>query len=131
MTKLVDFLKSKPGLFSLRSASEQQIAEAERALGVIFSDEYREYVSQFGAASLQSHELTGICPFPRLSVVDVTREQRALNPEVPANLYVVEVLNMDGAIVWQSESGEIYLAQPGAAPTRIAASLVEYLNEKL
>ena len=106
----------------------QQIETAEQALGVHFSREYREYISQFGVASTYGHELTGICSFPRLNVVDVTRKQWTLNPLVPTALYVVEELNMDNAVVWQSEIGEIFLSQPNTVPTRIAESLIEYLN---
>lgn len=128
MAKLTDIMQSRTDFASLGPVSKEEIDVAERALGVRFCAEYREYVSRFGIASLEGHELTGICSFPRLNVVEVTQKQRALDPQIPGNLYVIEELNMDGAVAWQSEGGEVYLSQPGAALMHTAASLAEYLE---
>ena len=128
MAKLTDIMQSRPGFASLGPVSKEEIDNAAHALCVRFCAEYREYVSRFGIASLEGHELTGVGHFPRLNFVDGTRKQRALDPQVPKNLYVIEELNMDCAAAWQSENGEVYLSQPGMALARVAASLAEYLE---
>lgn len=67
-----------------------------------------------GVASYEGHELTGVCPFPRLSVVSVTQQERAANPAIPSAWYVLEQTNIDDLVIWQDASGAVYQAMPGA-----------------
>ena len=62
-------------------------------------------------------------------MVQVTLEERANLPDVPADWYVVEQANIDGIVIWQAVSGEIYQTQPGAQPVKIADSLTEYIDQ--
>lgn len=109
-------------------ATPSEVSQAEQALHLAFSPEYREYLSAYGVASADGHEFTGICASPRLNVVNVTREERETNPGVPDDWYVVEQAHIDGIVIWQSEKGEVYQTQPGAEPFRLCASLAEYIN---
>ncbi len=104
------------------------ISSAEKELGVIFSPEYMEYLKEFGAASYYGHELTGICKSSRLNVVDVTITERENNPIVPKNWYVIEQANIDGIVIWQAETGEIYQTAPNAVPLKLYDSLGEYIE---
>ena len=52
----------------LGAASKEQIADAENELKLKFSEDYKEYLSTFGAATFYGKELTGICSSERLSV---------------------------------------------------------------
>ena len=108
--------------------SEEQIAQAERALSLRFAVDYRQYVRAFGAVSAAGHELTGICASRRLNVVEVTLSARAVQPAVPQDWYVLEEANIDGIVIWQSSAGEVFQTQPGAEPVKLAASICEYLN---
>lgn len=77
---------------------------------------------------MYGHELTGVCDIPRLNVVNVTVEAREYNPLVPLEWYVVEEAHIDGIMIWQSQTGEIYQSQPGVTPEKIADSLADYLD---
>ena len=129
MKNPVKVMQNKPGFVSLKAAASEKISAAETVLGLKFTDEYRAYVEAFGAASFAAHELTGVCAVPRLNVVQVTLEERANLPDVPADWYVVEQANIDGIVIWQTASGEIYQTQPGAQPVKIADSLTEYIDQ--
>lgn len=45
----------------LGADSKEQIADAENELKLKFSEDYKEYLSTFGAATFCGKELTGIC----------------------------------------------------------------------
>ena len=128
MSSIVKKMQSKPDFYAMKGVTEEQIKQAEKALGLLFSDEYREYVAAFGIASFDGHELTGICAFPRLDVVSVTNEERNCNPTIPPNYYVVEQAHIDGIVVWQSSTGEVYQTMPNAPTIKLCASLCEYLE---
>lgn len=125
---LTDKLKSIEGFVSYKPANGEQVSAAQRALNLSFSAEYTEYVKAYGVASMLGHELTGVCDIPRLNVVNVTLEAREYNPLVPHEWYVVEEAHIDGIMIWQSQTGEIYQSQPGMQPEKIADSLAEYLD---
>ena len=87
---MADFLSifpSLPDFHALAGASEEQIAQAERALSLRFADDYRQYVRAFGAVSAAGHELTGVCASRRLNVVEVTLSARGVQPAVPQDWY--------------------------------------------
>lgn len=127
MDNFLTKMKSKQGFVALTGATHEQVAKAEDALGIKFSEEYRQYVSAYGIASFEDHELTGICTSPRLNVVDVTQVERLKNPELPTDWYVLEKLNIDDVIIWQSNAGKVYQTIPEAQPIILCGSLSEYL----
>jgi hypothetical protein len=128
MSEFVKQLRLKPDFHAMSGADSEQVKKAEQALGLRFSADYREYLSAFGVASFDGHELTGICDFPRLNVVDVTIEQRAFGTDIPADLYVIEQANIDGIVIWQSGTGEVYQSMPNMPPAKWHDSLREYLG---
>ena len=81
-----------------------------------------------GLASFDGHELTGLTNISRLDVVTVTKEQRAINTNIPESWYVVEETNIDGIIIWQNELGHMYQTSPSGIPQKIAHSLLEYIR---
>ena len=128
MVDYLQIMREAPGFASFSGASEEDIQAAESKLKLAFSKEYRKYVSAFGAASYGSHELTGICKFPRLNVVDVTMEERQKHPDLPGDWYVLEQLHIDDVSIWQSGSGEIYQIMPGARPIKVSESFSLYVR---
>ncbi len=128
MPDIIKMLQSMPNFHSLTSVTLEEIELSERELNLKFSDEYRAYVGAFGFASANGHELTGVCKFPRLNVVDVTRSERLLNPDIPGDWYVVEQAHIDGIVVWQSGNEEVYQTAPNTLPEKICGSLSEYLD---
>lgn len=124
---IADILRSMPGFASLTPATMQQVDSAEKILQLKFSNDYREYLSSLGVASFSGHELTGICPTSRLNVVDVTIKERGYTPSIPIDWYVVEQLNIDGIVIWQSNDGSIYQAASNAVPQKINRDFAEYV----
>lgn len=126
MSIIVETLKSKSLLNSPNIVSEEEIYNAEEILSLKFAKEYKDYLSEFAYAVFDEHELTGICKISRLNVVDVTLEERNYN-NVPNDWYVIEQANIDGIVIWQSETGEIYQTAPNSEPIKLCDSLSEYI----
>lgn len=129
MDRFVEVLKNCDDLDCLGGVPFQQIQDAENKLDVSFSEEYRQYLQEFGIASANGHEFTGICNSPRLNVVSVTKEARGMNPDVPEGYYVVEKAGIDGIIVWQDNTGTVILTKPHSVIEKAGDSLVEYFCE--
>ena len=87
-------LNNLPGLTRLKGASQEQIRDAEKQLGLKFSNEYREYLAEFGHITVMGIEITGIVDpkYKYINVVDVTKKEWDLNPNVPHNMYVIQNL---------------------------------------
>ena len=126
MESIISVIQKQPDLCTLRGASEEEIIQAEAVLGVAFADDYRQYVAAYGAASFGGHELTGVCISHRLSVIEVTIEERRANGTIPPGWYVVEQANIDGIVIWQSADGLIYQTGSGASCSNTHDSLVDY-----
>ena len=128
MIDFTAYLKSIPSLMHLTPASKEDISNAENKLGVVFSNEYKDYLLTFGVATFDCHEFTGICQSPRLNVVDVSLDERQLCEHSCDSMYVVEQLNIDGVVIWQTRDGSIYQTISGSTPIKIASCLIEYLQ---
>ena len=127
MSNILDIIKSKDKCIYAGNVTDNRIREAEMKLGLIFSDEYKEYVSCFGCVSFVSHELTGICSSENTNVVTSTIRCKESIPNIPSDWYVIEEANIDGIIIWQESSGIIHETQPKKTPRTIAGSLAEYI----
>jgi hypothetical protein len=130
MTKIINTIQALPNLLPLKSASDAEITGAELELRVCFSEEYKKYVSTFGAIIADGIELTGIAKSDHRSVVPVTRQEWELNNAVPHTMYVIESAGIDGVIIWQDASGAIYQTSPNTQPKQIAKSLNEYIVDR-
>lgn len=128
MQDIFYLLKSQPLFKSFKGASNDDIKKAEETLNVFFSKEYTQYLAEFGFVIYEGHELTGICKTKRLNVVDVTLREREMSPEIPETWYVIEELNIDGIVIWQSSTGEIYQTSPNREPVKICDTLAEYIS---
>ncbi|MBE6844340.1 MAG: SMI1/KNR4 family protein [Ruminococcus sp.] len=126
-----DIIKVLPKLNAFRARNSvdfKTIKNAESRLNLAFADEFSRYIESFGVASCYGHEFTGICKSSRLNVVDVTISERANNPDVPNDWYVIEQANIDGIVIWQNQKGEIFQTQPYCDSIKIANSIVEYIT---
>ncbi len=126
---IIELINSKNNLISLAPISIKEIKEFEKKLELRFNEEYKKYVSTFGAVIYDGHEITGICKATRLNVINVTKEERKYNNFVPKDWYVVESIGIDGIVVWQNEIGEIYQTIPNGSIQKICDSLFEYIKE--
>lgn len=130
MVKVIELINSLPDMISLKPATEVQITDAELQLRVRFSDEYKEYLTTFGAIMADGIELTGITKSEYRNVVSLTKKEREINPMVPNNMYVIENAYVDGIIIWQDTAGIVYQTMPNSAPKKIASSLAEYILDR-
>lgn len=124
---IVDVIANLDALRHLSPATQQEIIIAENALGVAFDEEYKAFVGNYGAISARGIELMGITEHPRLSVVEVTKKERELNDNFPFDMYVVENPGIDGIIILQSSSGEIFAFYPDSRLEKLCDSLSEYI----
>lgn len=129
MGGVIEVIKSFPDFIGANGRSEEEISKVELALGVSFAPDYREYLKEIGLACFNGHEMTGITNIARVDVEKVTRTQKEYNPSVPDAWYVVEETNIDGIVVWQSATGEVYQTAPGSTAIRIANNLTEYISK--
>lgn len=130
MKDIITVLSLKAGLRYLGGVDELTIQESESKLNLKFSDEYKKYLSEFGLASFSSTELTGIVASKRLNVVDITIDERSIDPDFPPNMYVVEMTDMEGLDILQDEKGTIYEFVPFQGIKQVASSLAEYVETK-
>lgn len=128
MSELTVAMQGLPMFFAKGSVDAGKIKKAEEDLQVSFSQEYIDYVSEYGFITCRGHELTGICQAKRLNVVDVTQEERENNLEISNNLYVIEQTHIGNIVIWQDESGTIFRTDYQSQPKKIAESLREYLK---
>lgn len=128
MNAILDVLRNAPDFIGGKGCGNVAIFDAEQALGIRFAPDYRAYLQKIGLACFDGHELTGICKAFRLNVVDVTLDERKQCPDA-AGWYVVEQANVDGIVIWQAPSGEIYQTMPGVSARKICNSLTEYVTE--
>ncbi len=128
MTAFTQLIRAKNDFVHGAPVSPDLIRDAEEALNLHFSEEYRAYLQEFGLAAFAGHELTGISKSPRLNVTDVTTKEKTQNPNIPESYYVVEKANIDGIVIWQAATGEIYQTEYDGAPHLIYKSLAEYIE---
>lgn len=130
MSTIVEEIQGLKNLLPLKGATDAKITDAELRLGVAFAEDYKEYLSTFGAIIADGIELTGIANSPHRDVVAVTKQEWALNSSVPHKMYVIENTGIDGIIFWQNGDGKIYRTSPNQQPKKIAESLSEYVAQK-
>lgn len=128
MENITETILSFPNSFWGKGASEEAINSAAKLISVEFSKEYHKYLSEFGIAAVNGHEFTGISTSPRLNVVNVTISERKYTPTASMDWYVIEQANIDGIVVWQSSSGEVYQTLPNAEPIKLCNSMSEYIS---
>ena len=128
MADIVEMMQNQPDFYAMTGASDEDINLAEQMLGLRFATDYRQYITAFGTASFDGHELTGICKSKRLDVVAVTHNERQVNNSAQPDWYVIEQTGIDSITIWQSSRGEVYLCQGMRTPKKIADSMSEYFR---
>lgn len=129
MKDIIQTINNLENMRFIKPASIEQIIEAEKELGVNFTDDYIKYVKKYGAISAKGIELTGVTSYKRLSVAFITKKERNINPNIPANMYVIENIAIDGLIALQDETGKVYTVTPNKTPKLSYNSLSEYIEK--
>lgn len=127
---IVDIIKSMPDYIGSNGRTEKDIHYAEKILETSFAKDYREYLKEIGLACFDGHEFTGLTKTSRLDVISVTKDQGEQFVDITSSWYVIEKTGIDGIIIWQSSSGELYQTSPTTPKNKIANSLSEYLLQR-
>lgn len=129
MSDILKVLKKMENFVSMDGVQEEAILLAETELGLQFASDYKRYLLEYGLASADGHEFTGIVKSSRLNVVDVTIKLKNKFKNVPADLYVLEEWAIDGIVIFQRSDGSIYKANPKSQLLKVADSFAEYLEK--
>ena len=128
MSTILQILQSKSDCILGKGASREALHQAESDLQVQFAADYCEYLLNVGLAAYDGHELTGICSSTRLNVVNTTIAEREKHRAIPGDFYVIEKAGIDGIVIWQKSSGEIFETIFDSSPVLICESLGDYIE---
>lgn len=126
--KLYNLINSLPNLRFTGGVDDLRIAKAEKDLQLKFSLEYIEYLKDFGQIEAQGIELTGLSDKCTTSVVNTTNSLRKVS-SIPADMYVIEDLGIDGIEYLQDMLGRIYQYSGCSQISIYADSLAEYIEK--
>lgn len=128
MIGIVDKILQIPNLYKLQKCSVAEVKMAQESLNLKFSAEYVDYVTNFGAISFYGTEFTGLNVKGYLNVVEATLSEREIHKDFPKDCYVIENLQMEGAVVISDAEGKIY-NYFNETKLLICNNLVEYIEE--
>ena len=128
MSKIVDVITGIQGLKSIGGCDESTIRNAQDKLGLVFPEEYREYLLGFGAIRFNGIELCGLNIEGYLNVVEATEQEKSVNNDFPKGMFVIEDLGIDARIIIGDEKGNIYLLQRDKKKL-ICTSFSEYIEK--
>jgi len=127
MNYIIEILKNDESFDCGNGVEENTILNAETSLGIKFADSYRQYLTAFGLAMYEGHEFSGLLGDKRTNVVELTKEIREKNTNVPAEMYVIEQTYYDGIVILQNSKGNIYYLVNESGPCFLYDTLEEYL----
>ena len=127
MSNITDKIRAIPGLYHGKGCSMKQIEEGQNCLGLKFSEEFIDYVKEYGAISFYGTEWTGLNVDDYLNVVQVTKQERDLNSNFPFDCIVIENQGIDGIFVIINEEGQVFTIQYDKKEF-LCDSLSEYLD---
>ena len=127
MGQMLDKIRTIPKLYHVEGCSVEQVAEAEKELGLHFPKDYVEYVREYGAISFYRTEWTGLNVDGYLNVVEVTKQEQSMNPDFPKDCFVIENQGIDGLLTVINERGQVFAIQYDKKEL-LCNSLIEYLD---
>lgn len=128
MGKIVEVISGIENIRVIGGCTGDQIKEAEKELELIFPEEYREYLKNFGTIRFNGVELCGLNVTGYLNVVEATEQEKSVNPEFPKGMFVIEDLGVDARLIICDEKGNIYLFQRNKKKL-ICTSFLEYIEK--
>lgn len=127
MKNIIEELKSKTKLFQIGTVSQDEINNAENQLNLHFTEEYKNYLSNYGAISFGAHEITGLGVSGYLNVVTATEKERSLGEKFPKDCILIENNGIDGLLTIMDVNGIVY-SFDGTTKKKIASSFSEFLK---
>ncbi|MFA9414600.1 SMI1/KNR4 family protein [Streptococcus sp. E29BA] len=130
MLQVIEEIKKIHPLYHSSPASSEQIKQAESELQLTFSDDFKTYLSHFGAVSFEATEWMGLNVDDYCHVVVATLEARKYNEHFPKDKFIVEDWHMDNYFILSDKSGNIYSWDNGTEAMAYE-SLLDYLKSCL
>lgn len=122
MNEFIEKIRKYSDYSSEDGAEDAAVEAAEKALGLTFAEDYREYLLECGAACADGHIFTGIN-----TVAETTALWRSRHPGIKDGMYAVEIFEQDGIAAWQNGRGEVFLTRDGVSPRKLCDSMLEYV----
>lgn len=123
-------MRSIQGLFQIGGCTDEEIDAAQKALGIVFPQEYVDYVKAFGAVSFAGAEWTGLHVKGYLNVVEATEQEKSVNPDFPKDCFVLENCGIDAILTVVDQAGRVYSLQRDRRE-KLCDSLSDYLDMRL
>lgn len=130
MIEIIESLEKKYKVFKTHGASKDIIEDAENSLNRKFSEEYKAYLSKYGAISFSSFEFTGLNVDNYANVVYVTSKEIERNSDFPNDAIVFHNIGVEGVLVLNSSDGKVYTWASGQAIENFS-SLSSYVSSLL
>jgi hypothetical protein len=127
MSDLTIAIERISNLLHLKGCTVDEIKTAEDRLGISFPDQYKEYLSNYGAISFQGTEWTGLNVDNYIDVVSITERERINNAFFPHNCVVLENAGDDGLLILINTDGLVFNWYNNKS-TQLCTSLLEYLE---
>ena len=127
MSDIIDKINRIENLWKAGGCSEQQLFDAQQALGMVFPPDYAAYLREFGCIDFFATEWTGLNIDGNCNVVSMTLRERELNDNFPSKMLALENAGIDGIIIAVDESGAVYKVQYDSCE-KIYDSISEYLD---
>lgn len=129
MSRIIKIIRELEDFNALKGVSEEAIKEAEAELKLKFAPDYKEYLLEFGLASGNGHELTGLVDSAMVNVIQVTQKARKANSNIPLELYVIEDPAIDKVLIWQNSNGELFKTIRDSEPIKLDLGFADYLKQ--
>lgn len=124
---IIEIIKGLEDLHYMGPASEEEIQLTEKNMHLKFAEDFKKYVSTFGAIIAKGIELTGITKSNQSNVLVITNQENDFNYSIPSNMYVVDDSLAEVSLILQDETGAIYELFPSGEITKKFSSLAEYI----
>jgi hypothetical protein len=108
------------------SISTDLIHNAENELGLNLSKEYKDVLQKYGSLCIKGEEFLGI-DNDNYDIVKATKDARINDSNFPLDAYVIENTAIEGILIIQKDTCELFTYQPNGQLQPLSDTLEEYL----
>lgn len=127
MNNIITTIESFKRKLFTGSVSSELIVNAENELGISIAPEYKEVLKKYGSLCVKGEEFLGI-DCDNYDLVKATNEARKNDKNFPLDMYVIENTAIDGILIVQNFTSELFSYQPNGKLQNVATCLDEYLQ---
>ena len=127
MSKILEKIDSFKRKRYTGGVSVDIIEEAEKTLSVTFANEYKDILTNYGFLFVKGEEFLGL-DSNSYDIVKATLEARDEYVDFPTGMYVIENIAIDGILLIQDATGNIYFFQTNSPLQKVKSSICEYLD---